>query len=142
MVQVGLTPDGAMGSPDNPFVLGWYSRSARPGEPGNALLAGHRDYEDRDGNVDVGVCWRLDETQVGDQLVMFNQSSGSYYVYDIVDKARVNPDSPDSSRYMSQTRESVVTLITCDGNFDRETHRYDRRIIVVGLLSAVASPDA
>ncbi|MYJ57419.1 MAG: class F sortase, partial [Chloroflexi bacterium] len=82
VVQVGLTPDGAMGSPDNPFVVGWFNRSALPGETGNALLGGHRDYQDRDGNIDVGVCWKLDETRVGDQLIMFDESKNRYYVYD------------------------------------------------------------
>jgi len=142
VVQVGLTPDGAMGSPDNPFVVGWFNRSALPGETGNALLGGHRDYQDRDGNIDVGVCWKLDETRVGDQLIMFDESQNRYYVYDIVDKATIRPDSKEAIRYLSQTRESVVTLITCSGDFDEQTHSYEERIVVVALLSAVARPDA
>ncbi|MDE2746776.1 MAG: class F sortase [Chloroflexota bacterium] len=142
VVQVGLTPDGAMGSPDNPFVVGWFNRSANPGELGNALLGGHRDYQDRDGNIDVGVCWKLDETRIGDQLILFNQSANRYYVYDIVDKATILPDSEEAVRYLSQTRESVVTLITCSGDFDKETHSYAERLIVVALLNAVAAPDA
>ncbi len=142
VVQVGLTPDGAMGSPDNPFVVGWFNRSALPGETGNALLGGHRDYQDRDGNIDVGVCWKLDDTRVGDQLIMFDESQNRYYVYDIVDKATIRPDSKEAIRYLSQTRESVVTLITCSGDFDEQTHSYEERIVVVALLSAVARPDA
>ena len=142
VVQVGLTPDGAMGSPDNPFVVGWFNRSALPGESGNALLGGHRDYQDRDGNIDVGVCWKLDDTRVGDQLIMFDESQNRYYVYDIVDKATIRPDSKEAIRYLSQTRESVVTLITCSGDFDAQTHSYEERLVVVALLSAVARPDA
>lgn len=142
VVQVGLTPDGAMGSPDNPFVVGWFNRSAVPGELGNALLGGHRDYQDRDGNIDVGVCWKLDETRVGDQLIMYDQSTNRYFVYDIVDTVTIRPDSREAIKYLSQTRESVVTLITCSGDFDRETHSYSERIVVVALLNAVAAPDA
>ena len=141
VVQVGLTPDGAMGSPDNPFVVGWFNRSAVPGQPGNALLGGHRDYEDVSGNVDVGVCWELNETEVGDQLIMFDQSSDRYLVYDIVETASIRPESPEAARYLSQTRESVVTLITCSGVFDPESHSYSERIVVVALLTAVAAPD-
>ena len=142
VVQVGLTADGAMGSPDNPFVVGWFNRSALPGESGNALLGGHRDYQDRDGNIDVGVCWKLDDTSVGDQLIMFDEAQNRYYVYDIVDKATIRPDSKEAIKYLSQTRESVITLITCSGDFDKETHSYEERLIVVALLSAVAAPDA
>ena len=131
-----------MGSPDNPFVVGWFNRSAVPGEPGNALIGGHRDYEDRAGNIDVGVCWKLDQTRVGDHLIMHDQSNRRYYVYDIVDIASVRPDSSEAVRYLSQTRESVVTLITCSGDFDDETHSYAERIVVVALLNTVAAPDA
>ncbi len=142
VVQVGLTPHGAMGSPDNPFVVGWFNRSAAPGRPGNALLGGHRDYQDLSGNVDVGVCWELNKTQVGDQLIMFEQSSDRYLVYDIVETASIRPESLEAARFLSQTRESVVTLFTCSGEFDAETHSYSERIVVVGLLTAVAAPDA
>lgn len=142
VVQVGLTHDGAMGSPDNPFVVGWFNRSAVPGKPGNALLGGHRDYQDLNGNIDVGVCWELDETRVGDQLIMFEHSSNRYYVYDIVDTVTIRPDSQEAIKYLSQTRESVVTLITCAGDFDEDTHSYSERIVVVALLNAVAAPDA
>lgn len=141
VVQVGLTTDGAMGSPDNPFVVGWFNRSALPGELGNALLGGHRDYQDRDGHIDVGVCWELDKTRVGDQLIMHDESTSRYYVYDIVDIATIRPDSKEAVKYLSQTKESVVTLITCSGDFDEATHSYEERIVVVALLTAIAAPD-
>ncbi len=142
VVQVGLTFEGAMGAPDNPNVIGWFNRSAIPGELGNALLGGHRDFQDRDGNVDIGVCWELDHTQIGDQMIIHDRSTERYFVYEIVDRARVHPDSGAAARYLSQTRESVITLITCAGKFDAGTNSYDQRIIVVGLLEAVAQPDA
>ena len=142
VVRVGLTPDRSMGATDNPFVIGWFHRSAIPGEAGNALLGGHRDYRDRDGNVGFGVCWELDEARVGDQLIMHDQSANRYYVYDIVDTVSLHADSEEAKTYLRQTRESVVTLITCTGEFDGATNSYDSRIIVVALLDAVATPDA
>ncbi len=138
VVQVGLTPNGAMGSPDNPFVFGWFNRSAIPGQQGNALFGGHRDYEDVEGNIDVGVGWEMDETRVGDQLIMRNAATDRYYIYDVVETATIKPDSSDAVRYLSQTRESVVTLITCSGDFDEDTHSYEDRIVIVALLTAVA----
>ena len=73
---------------------------------------------------------------------MFDESQTRYYVYDIVDKATIRPDSKEAIRYLSQTRESVVTLITCSGDFDEQTNSYEERIVVVALLSAVARPGA
>lgn len=142
VVRVGLTWDGAMGSPDNPFVVGWYSGSAAIGQPGNALLAGHRDYEDRSGQIGLGVCWELDRTNLGDPLVMHDTAADRYYVYEVVDAAEIRPDSDNAVRYLSQTREPVVTLLTCSGTFDEDTHTYDRRLVIVALLRAVAGPDA
>ncbi len=142
IVQVGRTPTGAMGSPDNPFVIGWLNSSAEPGAVGNTLLAGHRDFEDKDGNVGTGVCWELVNTVVGDQMIVVDNESNLYYVYTVTEAATVNPRDPDSAKYLKNTDEAVVTLITCEGSFNAETHQYSHRRVVVGVLSAVASPDA
>ena len=81
IVRVGRTPSGAMGSPDNPYVIGWLDSSAQPGETGNALLAGHRDFEDKDGNVGTGVCWELVNTVEGDQMIVRDVERDIYYIY-------------------------------------------------------------
>lgn len=142
IVKVGRTETGAMGSPDNPYVIGWLDSSATPGELGNALLAGHRDFEDVSGNVGTGVCWELVNTEVGDQMIVRDNERNIYYVYTVTEASTVNPRDPASARYLKNTEESVITLITCEGSFNAETHQYSHRRVVVGVLSAVASPDA
>ena len=142
IVKVGRTHTGAMGSPDNPYVIGWLDSSAVPGEVGNALLAGHRDFEDISGNVGTGVCWELVNTVVGDQMIIRDNENNIYYVYTVTEAATVNPRDPASVRYLQNTEESVITLITCEGSFNAETHQYSHRRVVVGVLAAVASPDA
>ena len=69
---------------------------------------------------------------------MRNAATDRYYIYDVVETATIKPDSADAVRYLSQTRESVVTLITCSGDFDEETHSYEDRIVIVALLTAIA----
>ena len=142
IVKVGRTHTGAMGSPDNPYVIGWLDSSAVPGEDGNALLAGHRDFEDISGNVGTGVCWELVNTVVGDQMIIRDNESNIYYIYTVTDAATVNPRDPASAKYLKNTDESIITLITCEGSFNAETHQYSHRRVVVGVLAAVASPDA
>ena len=142
IVKVGRTRSGAMGSPDNPYVIGWLDSSAEPGAAGNTLLAGHRDFEDRDGNIGTGVCWELVNTVEGDQMIVVDNENSIYYVYTVTEASTVNPRDPDSARYLKNTDESVVTLITCEGSFNAETHQYSHRRVVVGVLAAVASPDA
>ena len=60
----------------------------------------------------------------------------------MTEASTVNPRDPDSARYLKNTDEPIVTLITCEGSFNAETHQYSHRRVVVGVLAAVASPDA
>lgn len=142
VVSLGRTPNGAMGSPDNPDVVGWLDSTPRPGEVGNTLLAGHRDFEDISGNIGTGVCWELNNTQVGDHMLIWDDQLNVYYVYTVTEAVTVDPTDPAAARYLRNTDVAVVTLITCTGSFNTETHRYSHRLVVVGELAAVASPDA
>ncbi len=139
IVQVGRTPRGAIGAPDNPFVIGWYNVGAEPGEPGNAILAGHRDYEDIDGNVGTGVCWELNRVKVGDQMIIRDAEQKIAWVYEVTEAATVDPNDSSAARYLAATDESVITLITCTGAFNPKTHTYSHRLVIVGVLQATAS---
>src|SRR5438309_658887 len=52
--QVGRTPDGAMDVPKESNDVGWYKLGFRPGEQGNAVMAGHLDTA-----TDRAVFWDL-----------------------------------------------------------------------------------
>ncbi len=132
--KVGRTPNGAMGAPDNPDVIGWLDSSAEPGEAGNALMVGHRDYTDINGKVGYGVCWELDKSSLGDAIIVIDTDNAVAYVYEVIEKVTVDPTDPDALSYLRQTEEPVVTLITCNGSFDVETHTYSHRLVLVGLL--------
>ena len=135
--KVGRAPGGAMGAPDNPEVIGWLDSSAAPGDPGNALMVGHRDYTDINGKVGYGVCWELDKSRLGDAIIVIDNQNDLAYVYEIIEKVTVDPTDPDSIQYLRQTEEAVVTLITCNGSFDVNTHSYSHRLVLVGLLRHV-----
>ena len=137
IVRVSRTPAGAMGAPDNPYVIGWADYAAAPGgESGNALLVGHRDYQDIEGNVGVGVCWELERTKVGDQIIVRDQALNRAYVYEVIERAKVSPYDRSSGRYLRDSDTPIVTLITCTGSFDQSTNTYSHRFILVGSLVA------
>lgn len=135
--KVGRTPGGAMGAPDNPDVIGWLHSSAAPGEAGNSLMVGHRDYTDINGRVGYGVCWELDKSRLGDAIIVIDTDNALAYVYEIIEKVTIDPKDSDSLDYLRQTEEPVVTLITCNGSFDVNTHSYSHRLVLVGLLRHV-----
>ena len=139
IVSLGRTPRGAIGAPDNPFVVGWFDLSAAPGEQGNTILAGHRDYEDIDGNVGAGVCWELDRVKVGDQVVIRDAEQNLAWVYAVTESVVVDPYDPDSVRYVADTDDAIITLITCTGSFDPSTHTYSHRLLIIAQLQATAS---
>lgn len=139
IVSVGRTPGGLIGATDNPFVVGWFNLSVAPGEVGNSILGGHRDYEDVDGNIGAGVCWELDRVELGDQMVIRDTERNLAWVFEVTDSAVVDPRDPDSLRYLRESDEPIITLITCTGSFDPNTHLYSHRLVVVGKLQATAS---
>ena len=134
IVKVGRTPWGGLGAPDNPEVIGWYEYGAAPGSQGNALLVGHLDYTDINEKTGTGVCYELREVIIGDQMIVRDSSEDIAYVYEILTKAYVDADDRDAERYLSARDQSLLTLITCAGVFDKDEFEYSERLIVVGVL--------
>lgn len=138
IVRVGRTPWGGLGAPDNPEVIGWYEDGAEPGSGGNALLVGHLDYTDIEGDTGPGVCYELNNVQIGDQMFVRDRETNIAYVYEIGTKAIVDPNDPKANRYLSSRNQPLLTLITCHGQFDREEFEYSQRLIIVGILQTRA----
>jgi sortase A len=125
VVVLGLDEEGGMLSPDGPDPVGWYPFSPTPGQPGNTVLSGHRDW--RTGVT--GVFWRLGELVPGDRLSVV-LADGNEVAYEVVLSVLVGPDDMTIEEIVGQTPEEIITLITCEGVFDPEAGEYDRRRVV------------
>ncbi|MDE2639147.1 MAG: sortase [Chloroflexota bacterium] len=137
LVRVGLTWNRAMGAPDNPHVIGWWEGGPEPGETGNVLLAGHRDYTDTQGNIGVGVCWLLDRTALGDFLIIRDSEQREHYVYTVTEVVSVRWNDPNGVAYLRPSDTAIVTLVTCEGAFDRDANNYSNRRIVVAEMTDI-----
>lgn len=137
IVALGLTPNDALGAPDNPEVIGWWRDGAAPGEIGNVLLDGHRDFRDTAGNVGTGVCWLLPDTRRGDFVLIRDEEAAVTYLYMVSETVSVAWDAPESVRYLQPTSRPILTLITCEGSFDTDARNYSNRHIVVADLTDV-----
>ena len=85
----------------SPMDVGHHEGTGNPGEPGNVVLAGHRD-------INSALFRDLDRLQPGDEVYVSN-SLGEYRY--IVEESLVV--SPNYVQVMDPTEDERVTLITC-----------------------------
>ncbi len=138
IVAVGLTATGAFGAPDNPYVIGWWEDGPKPGERGNVLLDGHRDFTDIDDFRGTGVCWYLPDTGPGDYMIIRDNEARVHHLYTVTETASIEWNAPDGVEYLAPTPIATLTLVTCEGSFDLDAHNYsNRRIIVAELTESI-----
>lgn len=143
VVGLGLAPNGAMGAPDNPDVVGWWADGVRPGQAGNLLLDGHVDYTDIHGQKGPGVAWLVREIAAGDVIVIQDAEARAAYIYRVTESLAVAVDDPTALRFLRPTEAATLTFVTCEGSFDRASLSYaDRRVVRAALEATVPLGDA
>ncbi len=125
---VGLTADGAMDIPKDPNEVAWYSLGPRPGEPGNAVIAGHVDWGGK-----TAVFWRLDDLKAGDvvQVVAVDER---VYEFVVLWQRWYDAEAAPVAEVFAQSDANEITLITCGGVFDRKSRQYLSRLVVRAAL--------
>ncbi|MCX7624407.1 MAG: class F sortase [Thermomicrobium sp.] len=128
VVTKGLDPTRRMEAPDRPDEVAWYEFTALPGQGSNIVLAGHVDFV----GVGPAVFWDLWRLRVGDvvELLLVDGRVVRYRVSGL--ETVVEAEAP-VERIVGPTVSERVTLITCAGNYNPATGRYDQRLIVVAL---------
>ena len=107
IVRVTLLPGAQVGAPDNPEVIGWWDEGPAPGQAGNVILDGHRDFTDINGNVGTGVCWQLEETGPGDRIVIRDKNTSDAWIYRITDSLSVIWDDPSGATFPRRGRRCL-----------------------------------
>jgi hypothetical protein len=134
---VGL--DGIMPNPEGPDDIAYYDFSAWPGKggkpaAGNAMLAGHVDSGREacnNGTVPPpcqAVLWDLNNLVLGDEVHLI--VDGTLYKYAVTSNEPVHAVNGPWDQIVSSTAEPTLTIITCGGDFNRETGEYDQRQVV------------
>jgi sortase A len=98
--KIELTSFVVEGTNHHSLLLGpgHMTETAEPGQPGNAVITGHRDTFFR----------HIHELEKGDQIYV--ERGGRRLVYEVIGKKIVDPDDVSVTR---QTSDSELTLITC-----------------------------
>ncbi len=122
--QVGLTANGDMDTPKDYDNTGWYTPGSRPGDPGNAVIAGHVDSK-----TDIAVFWYLRDLRPGDEIVVVGDDGIARRFVVTLTEAYVRAAAP-LTRIFGPTSGAHLNLITCAGDFDRKKGAYDKNLVV------------
>lgn len=123
--SVGLTVDGAMDIKKNPDDVAWYNLGARPGDIGNAVIAGHYGWENGKGSVFN----ELHTLKKGDE-VSVNDETGKLTVFVVRKSERYDPAADATTIFRSNDGKAHLNLITCEGVWNNITKTYSGRLVV------------
>lgn len=126
--EVGVRSNGAMDVPTNIWHSGWLKSSARPGDTGNAVIAGHRDSV-RGGAVFL----ELGKLKAGDKIYVSDRW-GWELTFEVTGVESYDPANAPLERIFGETSEKQLNLITCTGTFVPEIRTYDQRLVVYSKL--------
>jgi LPXTG-site transpeptidase (sortase) family protein len=129
-----LNRDGTMPVPSTGTAVAWYTFSAEAGMAGNAVLAGHRDWQGR-----RGVFYTLTRLREGDEIWLQSHTS-TWYQYRVTWTRSVPDDDAPLDDLLGDTFGPTLTLITCSGQFAGASRGYLDRQVVRAELTAVVGP--
>lgn len=125
---VELAGDGAMDVPKYPGNVAWYQPGPKPGEPGNAIIAGHVDWGGR-----TAVFWGLRTLTPGNVIEVVAADGGRYEF--VVDWLKwYDAETAPVDEVFGQSGATELTMITCGGSFDQRTRQYLSRLVVRSTL--------
>jgi LPXTG-site transpeptidase (sortase) family protein len=108
--------------------VGWYRTSARAGQPGNSVMSGHVDW-----GQNTAVFWGLRQLRTGDVLQV-RGADGEVHAYAVEWNERFSARQAPVQRLVGGTEDAVLTLITCEGVYDRTIRDYTERRVVRARL--------
>jgi hypothetical protein len=126
VVPVDVSVDGELSVPTDPRVLGWWSTSARPGEPsGRVVIDGHVDSRTRG----LGALFELRTLVPGDTVAVRSQS-GRLVNYRVVARREYAKAMLPARQIFQLSGAPQLVLITCGGAFDTRTRQYADNVVV------------
>lgn len=123
VAPVGLDSLGAMDVPGTADEVAWYELGPRPGERGNAVLAGHNVWNGR-----PGAFANLRRLRVGDRIDV-TTSMQEWFSYQVEEVRSYPAERAPLDRVFGASDRPTVTLITCAGRPDPSGSYPDRLVV-------------
>jgi LPXTG-site transpeptidase (sortase) family protein len=129
---VGLLSDGSMDVPDNLWTSSWLADGPRPGQAGNAVIAGHR------GVGTAALFSHLEKVQPGDRIYV-SDAAGNELIYVVTRVASLDLSASTQVAVFGSTTAQQLVLITCFGRYMDAARTYDHRLVVFSRPLPLAS---
>lgn len=136
LVPVGVLEGGVMEIPDDVATVGWYATAARrvsPGDPGTAVLAGHRDSRTQG----AGALHDLGALTPGDVIEVIHLD-GTVSAWQVDDVLLTPREALPVELLYATDGPPRLALVSCGGEFDRAAGSYTDNVIVVASPSGDA----
>jgi LPXTG-site transpeptidase (sortase) family protein len=121
--------NGGFQDPTTSDQVAWYKDTARLGEDGNLVMAGHLNYW---GDPE-GAFFALDQVEQGDEIAI-TADDGTAYHYVVTEVSLRQANSETLLEITQETGGQTLTLITCGGEWDPASKSYLHRTVVQAEL--------
>lgn len=131
LLPMSVNADNSMQAPINTNDGGWYTGSAKPGQPGALVVDGHASKT----GTNYGLFGNLDKLTVGDKITI-ERGDSTRFTYAVAYIEEVPEDHVDMKKVMVPYGDAAqgINLITCSGEWTRDGKTLDHRIIVYATL--------
>jgi hypothetical protein len=123
--SVGVDAENRMDTPRDPRNVAWFNPGARPGQRGNAVVAGHVDFA----GLGPAVFWEVRLLKPGAE-VFVTDDAGLRWRFVVQGVESYLVEEFPGGRVFGETDETNLNLISCIGDFDPVTQSYNQRVVI------------
>lgn len=120
----GVLENGQMGVPSTEDGVAWFEPGAKPGEKGNAVMAGHVD-----SRTGPAVFYDLDKLEEGDEIEVTDEE-GEVLTFVVTHSVSYDRTEAPIEEIFGPSNTRSLNLITCTGTFDQAEGTHDERLVV------------
>lgn len=124
VLPMGRNADNSLQAPINIYDAGWYTSSAKPGQPGATLIDGHS------GLSVPGIFSRLGDLEPGDHIRVETGGRATRN-YEVVKRDVVDRDDVNMSELMiPHGADRGLNLVSCTGAWDSRAGTASQRVLI------------
>ncbi len=121
---VNSASDGSMDVPKNIDNVAWFQLGPKPGDIGNAIIAGHRGWLDSK----AAIFNNLNNLKKGD--IIYIEDNKGILISFVVQKSKIYNPEDNAEEVFNQNSGSHLNLVTCAGAWNDVQKIYDKRLVI------------